>query len=124
MKTTLLVCLALTVAAAAPAGAQSSTGTSGKNGGAASSVPAVPANAQRDEAAGTITDYTPERSLVLRTDTDGGEPLVFRMAPDVTFLDADGKTIEAAGLRKNLRVRVSYVKSGPDAIIDKVTILD
>ena len=83
----------------------------------------TPLAGERKEAAGTISDVSTDRSLVLQTDTDAGEPLVFRFAAEVTYVDEDGKTIEAAGLRKNLRVRLSYVKAGGDNIIDKVTIL-
>ncbi|CAN5220892.1 hypothetical protein BH20VER2_BH20VER2_14050 [soil metagenome] len=78
---------------------------------------------ERQEATGTITDVTPGRSMVLHTGVNAGEPMIFRFAPEVTYVDSDGKTIEAAGLRKNLRVRVSYVKSEGANIIDKVTIL-
>ena len=41
---------------------------------------------------------------------------------DVVVEEAD-EAVEAAGLRKNLRVRVSYLKAGGDNVIDKVTIL-
>lgn len=86
--------------------------------------PAVPVTAAvREEATGTITDVTAERSLVLHTGTDAGEPVVFRFAPKVTYVDEDGRVVEAPGLRKNLRVRLSFVKAGGDNIIDKVTIL-
>ena len=84
---------------------------------------ARPTAPEREEATGTITDVTPERSLVLHTGTNAGEAVVFRFAPQVTYVDEDGKIVEAAGLRKNLRVRISYVKAGADNVIDKVTIL-
>lgn len=87
-------------------------------------VPVVPAtSAEREEATGTITDITPGRSIVLHTGTNAGEPVVFRFAPQVTYVDDEGKEVEAAGLRKNLRVRLSYIKAGGDNVIDKVTIL-
>ena len=85
---------------------------------------AQPTTGEREEATGTITDVTPDRSLVLHTGTDGGEPVVFRFAQQVTYVDDDGRVVEAAGLRKNLRVRLSYLKAGGDNIIDKVTILE
>ena len=84
---------------------------------------ARPTAAEREEATGTVTDVTPDRSLVLHTGTNAGEPVVFRFAPQVAYVDEDGKALEAAGLRKNLRVRVSFVKAGADNVIDKVTIL-
>ena len=87
-------------------------------------VPVVPVAApEREETTGTITDITPGRSIVLHTGTNAGEPVVFRFAPQVTYVDDDGKIVEAAGLRKNLRVRLSFIKVGGDNVIDKVTIL-
>ena len=99
--------------------AQSSTGAT-----AAVTPAASPAVIDRQEATGTISDVTPDRSLVLHTGTNAGEPTVFRFAPQVTYVDGDGRVVEAAGLRKNLRVRISYVKAGADNVIDKVTILE
>lgn len=72
------------------------------------------------ESVGIITDYTPDSALVL--DTGTGEPKHFKFAQKVEYVDADGKVIEAAGLRKNLRVRVHYTQHGGDMIIDKVTL--
>ena len=37
--------------------------------------------------------------------------------------DGDGKTIEAAGLTTNPRVRVHYVKIGGDNVADKITLI-
>ena len=91
---------------------------------APATTPASGVPAEREEATGTISELTPDRSLVLHTGTGDGEPLVFRFAPAVTYVDPDGKIVEAAGLRKNLRVRVSYMKAEGDNIIDKVTILE
>jgi len=97
--------------------------SSGRLHGPASTPAAAVAALAREEATGTITDITPGQSLVLHTGTNAGEPAVFRFAPEVAYVDSDGKRVEAAGLRKNLRVRVSYVKTGGDNIVDKVTIL-
>ena len=78
--------------------------------------------AARGEASGTIADHTPETALVLNTGAT--EPAHFKFAAKVTFLDKDGKDIEAAALTKNMRVRVFYVKSGPDMTVDKVVLLE
>ena len=84
----------------------------------------VPVTAgEREEVVGTITDVTAGRSLVLHTGTNAGEPVVFRFAHEVTYVDDEGKIIEAAGLRKNMRVRVSYIKGGGFNVVDKVTTL-
>ena len=73
------------------------------------------------ESTGTITEYTPGSALVL--DTGSGEPVQFRLSKNVTYADSDGKVIEAAGLSKNLRIRVHYIKVGGDNVVDKVTLL-
>ena len=98
--------------------------TSSSSPSAATSPAAAATAAEREEATGTITDLTPDRSMVLHTGTNAGESVMFRFAPEVTYVDEDGKVVEAAGLRKNLRIRVSYLKSGGDNVIDKVTILE
>jgi hypothetical protein len=72
------------------------------------------------ESVGTITDYTPGTSLVLNTAS--GEPIQFKLGKNITYADSDGKVIEAAGLRKNLKVRVHYVKVGGDNVADKVSL--
>ena len=120
MKAALLTLLAISVATLSTSLAQTSSVPS-----PAATSPAAPATpGEREEAVGTITDITPERSLVLHTGTNAGESVVFRFASEVTYVDEDGKVVEAAGLRKNLRVRVSYLKQAGDNVVDKVTILE
>ena len=50
----------------------------------------------RGKLTGTISEYTPGTALVLNTVS--GEPVQFKLSKNVTFADADGKTVEAAGL--------------------------
>jgi len=74
------------------------------------------------ESTGKITDYTPDSALVL--DTGSGEPVHYKFAKNVTYVDKDGQTIQAPALTKNLRVKVHYVKQGGDLIVDKVTLAE
>ena len=74
------------------------------------------------EMTGTIKEYTAGGSLVLET-LAPSEPVQFKLGKNVTYADADGKTIEAAGLTTNQKVRVHYLKIGPDNVADKVTII-
>jgi hypothetical protein len=74
------------------------------------------------ESTGKIIDYTPDSALVL--DTGSGEPVQYKFARKVTYLDKDGQTIQAPALTKNLRVKVHYVKQGGDMIVDKVALLE
>jgi hypothetical protein len=74
------------------------------------------------EMTGTIKQYTAGSSLVLDT-LAPNEPVQFKLAKDLTYADKDGKTIEAAGLTANQKVRVHYVKVGGDNVADKVTLM-
>ena len=79
-------------------------------------------NASSGEITGTIKEYTPGISLVLET-LAPTEPMQFKLAKNITFNDTDGKTIEAAGLTTNRRVRVHYSKAGGDNVADKISLL-
>src|SRR5438552_9232709 len=70
------------------------------------------------EMTGTIKEYTPGTALVLET-LAPTEPVQFKLAKNVTYADTDGKTIEAAGLTTNRKVRVHYTKVGGDKIAVK-----
>ena len=74
------------------------------------------------EMTGTVKEYTPGTVLVLET-LAPSEPVQFKLAKNVTFADADGKPIEAAGLTTNQKVRVHFTKVGGDNIADKVTLI-
>ena len=89
---------------------------------ASSGTGGSPAVAGSEEASGTVTEYTPDTALVLNTGST--EPVHYRFAKKVTYVDVDGKEVQAAGLRKNLRARVHYQRSGGELIVDKVTLLE
>ena len=74
------------------------------------------------EMTGTIKEYTAGGSLVLER-LPPSEPVQFKLSRNVTYADADGKTIEAAGLTSNQKVRVHYTKVGGDNVADKVTLI-
>jgi len=74
------------------------------------------------ESTGKITDYTPDSALVL--DTGSGEPVHYKFARKLTYVDKDGQIIQAPALTKNLRVKVHYLKQGGDMIVDKVTLAE
>jgi len=71
---------------------------------------------------GTIKEYTPGTSLVLET-LAPTVPVQFKLAKNVTYTDTDGKTIEAAGLTTNRKVRVHYSRVGGDYVADKVSLV-
>jgi len=74
------------------------------------------------EMTGTIKEYTAGGSLVLET-LAPTEPVQFKLSKNVTYADADGKTIGAVGLTTNQKVRVHYLKIGGDNIADKLTLI-
>ena|ERR1700704_5352154 len=74
------------------------------------------------EMTGTIKEYTPGTALVLET-LAPSEPVHFKLSKNVTYSDTDGKTIEAAGLTTNQKVRVHYTKVGGDNVADKISLI-
>jgi hypothetical protein len=74
------------------------------------------------EMTGTVKEYTPGVSLILET-LAPNEPVQFKLSKNVAYADTDGKTIEAAGLATNRKVRVHYLKIGGDNVADKVTLI-
>jgi hypothetical protein len=113
IRTILLIACASAWLAIVATGQNSSTSTVPPSAGA--TVPSM-------ESTGTITEYTPDSSLVL--DTGSGEPVHFVFGKNVTYVGADGQPVEASGLRKNLRVRVHYAVVGGDKVIDKVALAE
>lgn len=73
------------------------------------------------ESTGTITEYTPGTSFVLRT--EAAEPVHYKFGKAVTYVTADGKVVEASKVSKNAKVRVHYVKDGNDMLVDKIIVL-
>ena len=70
------------------------------------------------ESFGTVTDFTPGDSLILKT--DASEPMHYKFGNTVTYVNAHGKVIEASKIRKDSKVRVHYVRQGDDMLVDKV----
>lgn len=74
------------------------------------------------EMTGTIKEYTPGTALVLET-VAPSEPVHFKLSKTITYADADGKPLEAAGLTTNQKVRVHYTKVGGDNVADKISLI-
>ena len=55
---------------------------------------------------------------------EAGEPAHYKFNKTVTYQTADGRVIEASKIRKDSKVRVHYIKSGDDMLVDKVIVTD
>ena len=73
------------------------------------------------ETTGVISDYTDD-ALVL--DIGIGEPVEFKLSPNVVYVDSDGTVLQAPALSTNSRIRVDYTEVGGDNMVDKVTLLE
>jgi hypothetical protein len=73
------------------------------------------------EGTGTITEYTPGNAIVLR-ETSG--PVRYRFGKTVTYVTRSGKVLDEDTVRTRVRVgvpvRVHYVGTGPDMLVDRV----
>ena len=72
------------------------------------------------ESLGTVTDFTPGQTIVLKT--EAGEPAHYKFSKTVTYQTADGRVIEPSKIGKDSKVRVHYLKSGDDMLVDKVIV--
>ena len=68
------------------------------------------------------TDFAPGQTIVLKT--EAGEPAHYKFSKTVTYQTADGRVIEPSKIRKDSRIRVHYLKSGDDMLVDKVIVID
>jgi hypothetical protein len=74
------------------------------------------------ESFGTVTDFRPGQTIVLRTET--GAPASYKFSKTVTYVTADGRVIDASKVTKDSKVRVHYTKSGDDMLVDKVIVTE
>jgi hypothetical protein len=74
------------------------------------------------ESTGTVTEFTPGRALILKT--EAAEPMRYKFGKTVTYVTSDGRVIEASKIRKDSKVRVHYIKEGDDMLVDKVIVTD
>jgi hypothetical protein len=93
----------------------STTAATGANG-------ATETTTTTTETTGTVTDFTPGKILVLKTEAD--QPMRYKFSKTVTYVTSDGKALEASKIRKDSKVRVHYIKEGDDMLVDKVIVTD
>jgi hypothetical protein len=70
------------------------------------------------ESFGTVTEFTPGDSLILKT--EAAEPMHYTFSKTITYVNAHGKVIEASKIRKDSKVRVHYLKHGNDMVVDRI----
>src|ERR1700750_2533972 len=58
------------------------------------------------ESFGTVTDFRPGQTIVLRPET--GEPTSYKFSKTVTYVTVDGRVIDASKVTKDSKVRVHY----------------
>jgi hypothetical protein len=75
------------------------------------------------DANGTITEYNPGSAIVLR-ETSG--PIRYRFGKSVTYVTRSGQALDEDAVRTKIKVgvpvRVHYVKTGPDMVVDRVIV--
>jgi hypothetical protein len=73
------------------------------------------------EGSGTITEYTPGSTIILR-ETSG--PRTYRFGKTVTYVTRSGKILDEATVKTRVRVgvpvRVHYVGTGDNVMVDRV----
>jgi hypothetical protein len=73
------------------------------------------------EGTGTITEYTPGSAIVLR---ESGGPVHYRFGKTVTYVTRSGRVLDENIVRAKVRVgvpvRVHYVGTGENRMVDRV----
>jgi hypothetical protein len=70
------------------------------------------------ESSGTVTEFTPGDSLILKT--EAAEPMHYTFSKTVTYVNAHGKVIGASKIKKDSKVQVHYLKHGNNMVVDKI----
>jgi len=75
------------------------------------------------EGTGTITQFTPGSAIVLK-ETNG--PVNYRFGKTVTYVTRSGKVLDPNTARTKIKVgapvRVHYVGTGPNKVVDRVVL--
>ena len=73
------------------------------------------------EGTGTITEYTPGSAIVLK---ESSGPIRYRFGKTVTYVTRSGKVLDENTVRTRVRVglpvRVHYIGTGPNMVVDRV----
>jgi hypothetical protein len=73
------------------------------------------------EGTGTITEFTPGSAIVLR---ESSGPVRYRFGKTVTYVTRSGRVLDENTVKTKIRVgvpvRVHYVGTGPDVVVDRV----
>lgn len=100
-----------------------------RGGATASAVPApamertvTSSSTTTTTGAGTITQYAPGSSLVLRS-TGGAHPSTYAVSQTTTFVDEDGTPIEVSRISPGLPVTVHYVQEGDRMVASRVVVV-
>jgi hypothetical protein len=70
---------------------------------------------------GTVTTYTPGKTIVVRSERSG--PLTFALGTASRVIDATGKIVTAP-LRAGQKVRVYYTGNGDTRVVERVQVED
>ena len=74
------------------------------------------------ESVGTVTDFIPGQTMVLKT--EAAEPVHYKFSKSVTYVTADGRVIDPSQVRKDSNVPGSLRQNGDDILVDKVIVTE
>ena len=115
MKKSLITIACALVAPAAFA--QTSTTTTEQT----TSAPATTTTTSTTYEAGTVTTYTPGKTIVVKSEREG--PLSFALGTAARVVDGAGKIVTAP-LRPGQKVRVYYTGTGDTRVVEHVQVED
>ena len=72
---------------------------------------------------GYVNEFTPGKSIKVTRSGVGTQPVVYRLAPNVRYVDDAGRPIHPNDIQAGSRVRLDMTGRGPGLTVDRVVVI-
>jgi len=70
-----------------------------------------------------VNEFAPGKSIKVTRSGIGTQPVVYRLAPNVRYVNEDGSPIDPNDIQAGARVRLDTTGTGPGLTVDRVVVL-
>lgn len=72
---------------------------------------------------GYVNEFTPGKSIKVTRSGAGTQPVVYRLAPNVRYVNENGAPIDPKDIQAGSRVRLDMLGTGPGLTVDRVVVI-
>jgi hypothetical protein len=72
---------------------------------------------------GYVNELTPGKSIKVTRSGAGAQPVVYRLAPNVRYVDEAGRPVHPDDIQAGTRVRLDMTGRGPGLTVDRVVVI-